>query len=457
MPKKISLFSLVLLIVAAIDSIRNLPATALFGSSLIFFFLFSALVFLIPTSLIAAEFSSRYPEEGGVFHWIRHAYGRKIAFLAVWLQWINTMVWYPTILSFIAGTAAYLIRPELAQNKAFLIGVILVVFWGLTLLNLKGIHISSKINSFCGMIGTLIPMTLLIGLGIAWAALGNPIQIEFNAESIFPAFSGSQNWVSLIAIMASFLGMELSGVHVNDVANPQKNFPKAMGFSVLILLSTMLFGSLSIAAVIPKEEIRLVDGIMQTFTRFFDAFGIPGFAPVLTVLIIVGSFGGMINWLLSPAKGLLQAAEFGFLPSYFTKINRSGVPVRLLIAQAVLVSLFCLAIILMPSINAFYWFFTNLSTELYMLMYVLMFMAALKLGRPSKEMQVFRMPRGTRKLACAFGLFGCFLTILIGYKPPEGIEVGGPLLYAISVGIGNILLLAPAIYFCQRLKEPGSR
>jgi amino acid transporter len=155
MPAKIPLFSLVLLIVAAIDSIRNLPMTGLFGSSLIFFFLLSAAIFLIPISLVSAEMSSRFHEQGGVFHWVRHAFGEKVGVLAIWLQWINTMVWYPTILSFIAGTAAYLFDPALAESKVFLVSVILTVFWGLTLFNLKGIHFSTKVNSICGTIGTV--------------------------------------------------------------------------------------------------------------------------------------------------------------------------------------------------------------------------------------------------------------------------------------------------------------
>src|SRR5580704_6268656 len=122
--KKLSLFSLVLLIVAAIDSIRNLPASALFGSALIFFFIFSAIVFLIPTSLVAAELSATFPEKGGVYHWVRTAFGEKCAMFAIWLQWINTILWYPTILSFIAGTATYFINPDLAQNKIYLVSMI---------------------------------------------------------------------------------------------------------------------------------------------------------------------------------------------------------------------------------------------------------------------------------------------------------------------------------------------
>ncbi|HSX26104.1 MAG TPA: APC family permease [Chlamydiales bacterium] len=453
MSKKISLFSLVLLIVAAIDSIRNLPATALFGSSLIFFFLFSAIIFLIPTSLVAAEFSSRYSEEGGIFHWVRHAFGTKMAFLAIWLQWINTMVWYPTILSFIAGTAAYLFDPALAQKKEFLVSVILLAFWGLTLLNLKGIRISAKINSFCVIVGTLLPMIFLIALGAIWFLSGKPVQISFTAEKIFPTLSGAQNWISLTAIMASFLGMELSGVHVNDIHNPQKNFPKATGLAVLILLSTMILGSLSIAVVIPDREIRLVDGIMQTFTEFFTSFGIPWFVPILTLLIIIGTGGGMINWLISPAKGLLQAAEYGFLPKFFVKKNEHNVPVRILLAQAILVSLFCLAFILMPSINAFYWFLTALSTALYMVMYLLMFASALKLGRPPRESMSFRIPKGSRSLTCLLGLFGALLTIVVGFFPPVDIDVGGPLRYGLYIALGLIILISPAFLFIIRKKS----
>lgn len=446
MPYKISLSYLIILIVAAIDSIRNLPMTALFGSSLIFFFLFSAVIFLIPISLVSAEFSSRYPQEGGVFHWVRHAFGKRAGSLAVWLQWINTMVWYPTILSFIAGTAAYLINPALAENKIFLITVILVIFWSLTFVNLKGIHLSSRINFFCGTIGTLLPMLLLIVLGLGWALASKPIQVSFQMDSLLPSLKESENWSSLIAIMASFLGMELCGVHVADIENPQKNFPKALGYSVVMLLGTMILGSLAIAIVIPHPDIRLVDGIMQTFTTFFDAFHMTILIPVLAFLIIIGSTGGMINWLLSPAKGLLQASEYGFFPHFFTVKNRHRVPTRILFAQAIIVSVFCFAVIFMPSINAFYWFLTALSTELYMLMYALIFLAALKLKRPLKESLSYRIPKGTRTLSCILGLCGCILTIIIGFQRPSGVDVGSAFSYALMIGCGNLLMISPIAF-----------
>lgn len=457
MQNKVSLFNLVLLIVAAIDSIRTLPTTAFFGSSLIFFFILSAILFLFPISLISAEFSSRYPEQGGVFHWIRHSFGKRIGFLAVWLQWINTMVWYPTMLLFIAGTAAHLVNPELAKNKLFLLIVVLVIFWGITFINLRGIQVSAKLNSFCGTIGTLFPMVFLIALGASWVLLGNPLSVSFSWEHLIPNFNLMENGGVLITIMASFLGMELAGVHVTDIQNPQRNFPRAIGYSVLILLGTLILGSLSVAIVIPHNEIHFVDGVMQTFTAFLNAFHISFLIPILAFLIIVGSTGGSINWLLSPAKGLLQAGEYGFLPKFFTVTNRYQVPVRILILQAIIVTCCCLIIKFMPSINDFYWFLMALSTCLYMFMYLLLFLAALKLGRPTKDSDAYKIPRGIRKLSCILGMVGCLTTMCISFLPTADAQIGSKLQYIGLITLGFIIATFPVVLFLGYQKYRFSR
>lgn len=447
MNNKLSLFSLVLLIIAGIDSIRTLPTTAFFGSTLIFYFLISAVIFLIPIAFISAEFSSRYPEEGGVFHWIRHAFGEKVGVLGVWLQWINTMVWYPTMLLFIAGTGAHLVNPEFAENKLFLISGILVIFWALTAMNLKGIQVSARISAICAMAGTLVPMVFLIGLGVVWAILGKPLAVSFTWNELIPDLTDSNHYGIIVTIMASFLGMELAGVHVSDIQNPQKNFPKAVGFAVLILLSSLILSSLSVAVVVPRDQIHFVDGVMQTFTTFFDAFQMSSLIPLLAALIIIGAIGGSVNWLLSPAKGLLQMGEYGFLPPWLTQKNRHGVPVQILLLQACLVSVFCFLIELMPSVNAYYWFLMALSTALYMLMYMLLLLSALKLGRPKKDSFVYRIPNGLRTLSCCLGLFGCVITIIIGFQPSSIEEMSySKLGYAGFVAAGFVLMLAPVPY-----------
>lgn len=446
----ISTFALVMLITGAIDSIRNLPATALFGSSLIFFFIFSAIVFLIPAALISAELSSHSSEKSGVFHWINLAFGKKTAFFAIWLQWVNTMVWFPTILSFIAGTATYFINPELAQNKVFLISVILTTFWVLTWINLKGLHFSAKFSSFCAVIGMIIPMGLIIILALVWIILGNPMQIQFHLADIVPKLNQTESWISLTAIMTAFLGIELATVHVKEITNPQKTFPKALFFSVIIILFTMILGSLAIAIVLPKDQINLVNGMMQAFTDFFETYHLSWLVPVVTVMLLLGSLGQTVSWVISPARGLLQAAESGFLPPIFTKKNSQGMPANLLIAQAILVSVICLAFLLMPSVNGSYWLLTALSTQLYMLMYVFMFLAAICLKyKFIKQPQAFTIPGGKLGVwvTSLLGLFGCSITLFVGFIPPAGIDVGGYVHYLIVFSGGLIAMILPVLFF----------
>lgn len=454
-PKKISVLALVLLITGAIDSVRNLPVTALFGSTLIFFFILSAFIFLIPVALISAELSSTWSEEeGGIYSWVKHAFSENVAFFTIWLQWINTLVWYPTILSFIAGTIAYLINPELAQNKLYIISVILSVFWSLTLIGTSGLHTSAAFAGFCAILGMIFPIVLIIIFALIWVIQGNPIAIDLSWHSLLPQWKDSQSWVSLTAIMTSFLGMELAAVHVRQVKNPQINFPKAMFFSVLLIVSTMILGSLAIAFVLPKEQINLVDGVMRAFDNFFHGYHLTFLMPILAILLLLGSLGSMINWIISPAKGLLIAANHHFLPLSLCKLNKHGIASRILIVQAVLVTLLCSGFMLFPGVNVIYWLFTDLSTELYVLMYVLMFLAAWKLkGKFAHLNRPFSIPGGKTGyyLTCIVGLSGCLITLIVGFIPPEqAINVGGVHHFQFIFSMGIILMLLPAFFLYLR-------
>ena len=97
---KIGVMTLAIMNVAAVVSLRGLPAEAEYGLSSAFYYLFAAIVFLIPTSLVAAELAAMFSnKEGGVFRWVGEAYGKRYGFLAIFLQWIESTIWYPTVLT----------------------------------------------------------------------------------------------------------------------------------------------------------------------------------------------------------------------------------------------------------------------------------------------------------------------------------------------------------------------
>lgn len=451
----LTLFSLTMITVGSVDSIRNLPATALFGSQLIAFFMLGAVFFLIPTALVSAELASGWPKQGGIYVWVKAAFGKHMGFLAIWLQWIENVIWYPTILSFVAGTIGYLLNPSLASNPYFLWFVIVSSFWGATFLNLRGMRSSALFSSICTISGLLLPMSLIIGLGAVWIMDGNPIHLQFDMASVLPHWQDRSMWVSLTAIILSFCGIEIATVHANDVHNPQKVFPRALAYSVGIILSTLILGSLAIAIVLPQNDINLVAGIMQAFDAFFAKYHLSWCMPLVALMLVMGGFGGVSNWIIAPTKGLLVAAQDDNLPPLFQRTNQHGAPVTMLMSQAIIVTLLSSLFLFMPSVNGSYWLLTALAAQLYMLMYLIMFLAAIKLRfKAPQQPRAFQIPGGLvgMYIVAGTGIIGVLTTLVVSFMPPEGINIGQVSRYELTLIAGLLIMCSPP-FICNWLQK----
>src|SRR3990167_5608954 len=174
-PKILSVFSLVMINVIAVDSLRALPISAKLGFSLLFYYIPAVLIFFIPIGLVAAELATAYPKTGGLYVWVREAFGPRAGFITIWLQWIYNVVWYPAIMAFIAATLAYLFSPALASNPYYLLTTTLSLFWFFTILNCCGMRVSSLVSTIGALIGTLLPMLGIITLASIWLINGHAI------------------------------------------------------------------------------------------------------------------------------------------------------------------------------------------------------------------------------------------------------------------------------------------
>ena len=218
--------SLAMINLAIIYSVRGLPLMAEEGFRAISFMAIAAVFFLIPISLVTAELSSTWPPhgDGGVYIWVNEALGKRWAFLAIWLQWSENVIWFPTVLSFIAATLAYAFSPDLAENKVYTLVVVLVVYWGGTFANLRGMKTSAWISTL-GVVSTLIITGLIIFLGFNWILTGNASQIQFSAASLIPDFSSIDSFVFLAGALVIVSGIEVSAAHASEVKDPKRSFP----------------------------------------------------------------------------------------------------------------------------------------------------------------------------------------------------------------------------------------
>lgn len=439
--------------VCAITNIKNFPLLAEYGLSILFFLLLSSLFFFIPVALVSAELASGWPERG-IYSWVKAALGPRFGFLAIWLEWIENVIWYPTILSFIASTFAYMIDPSLVHNKIYLLSAIVITFWTVTGINFLGMNVSGWISSLTALFGTILPILLIIVMGGFWIFGGHPVQIHFSWQGLIPDLGSVNQLVLLSGVLLGLAGMEMSAVHAKEVENPQKDYPKGIFLSAFLILLFSSLGSLAIAAIVPKEEIGLASGGMEAFRFLFNAFQIPQALPFVAGITTFGALGMMSTWIVGPSRGLYAAAEQGDLPPFFHKVNRHNMPTRILIAQALIVTTLSMIFLFMPSVNSSYWALLALASLLYMLMYILMFISALILRyKEPKTPRPYKIPYGNQGIwiAALFGIFGSTFGVVISFFPPSQFDTGSLIILESFLFISTLLFcLAPFLIYSFR-------
>ncbi|BAE81282.1 amino acid antiporter [Chlamydia felis Fe/C-56] len=441
--KPLGTFTVGMLSLAVVISLRNLPLTAKHGLSTLFFYALAVGCFMIPYALISAELASFKPQ--GIYIWTRDALGKWWGFFSIWMQWFHNMTWYPAMLAFIASTLVYKINPELAHNKVYLAIVILAGFWGLTFFNFFGISTSALFSSICVIVGTLIPGVILVALAIFWIMTGNPIAISLSWRDLLPDINGMSSFVLLAGMLLALCGLEANANLASDMVNPRKNYPKAVLIGAISTLAILVLGSLSIAIVIPKEEISLVSGLVKAFSLFFDKYNLSWMTSIIVVMTIAGSLGELNAWMFAGTKGLFVSTQNDCLPRMFKKVNAKNVPTNLMLFQAIVVTLFTLIFLCLDSADLAYWILSALSIQMYLAMYICLFIAGpiLRIKEP-KAQRLYSVPGKFFGicLLSILGILSCLFVLWISFLPPQGVSL---LSGAGKIGYSAFLLLAFSI------------
>jgi len=445
--------ALALLTVGSVGYLGSAPALAVFGLASVFLYVLPALVFLVPVSLVAAELASGWP--GGVYNWVEQGISAPMGLLAVWCEFAQTIFYYPALLAYVAGTLAYVIDPRLAGNGVYNAVVIIVLFWGGVLVSSRGMALVAKLASGGTLIGTLIPGAILVGLGVTYLLRGNQSAAPMTASHLLPTWTGVGSIVLVVNSFFTYAGVEVNAVHVDELRNPGRDYPKSIFTAMALVLAVFIFPTLAISWVIPAHQISFTTGLMQAFNSLLTHFGFGFAVPLIAIALAAGALAGMMSWLDGPSEGLLRIGrERGFLPLYFQRVNGQGIEVRILAAQGTVITIIALLYAFIPSVSHAYWIFAAMATQVYLIMYVLMFIAAMKLRRAQPDHH-----RGYKAPAlgvlCLLGGLSSVVALVIGFIPPAQFGHSNPLTYAALVLAGILAIgIAPPLLL-DRLRRPG--
>lgn len=454
----ITMWAMTILIVTNIVSMRGLASQAEYGYTSILYYVLAALVFLVPYSLVCAELASTWTKSGGLFRWCSEAFGPKLGWAAMYYDWQMVVIWFPAVLMFGAVALAYIFWPDtfdasLSKNVIYTLIVVLGIYWIATFNTFRGTKFANKLSTLGGLFGTIIPAAVLILLGVIYICLGNHNFID-SQQPFWPDFSKFGTIVLAASIFLFFAGMEMQAVHVSNMPNPAKDFPKSVFLAVAIILGVFIFGTLAIGFVIPQKDISLLASLLVAYNHLFASIHCEWLGHVIALFLTFGVLGQVSCVIAAPSSGMLSVGKAGYLPRSLQKTNKNGIQVPILWIQGIMVSILALVLVVLPSVQSAYQILSQMSTVIYLTMVFIIYFAFIRLRRTEPNVKRgFRVPGGEfgKWLVTIVGCIGALAAMVLSFVPPTQINTGSPAVYVVILVAGSAIFLAvPFIVYAKR-------
>ena len=374
--KKFRLFDAVLAAVCVTMVVESVAPTAAIGNSQYFWWLLMFIVFFIPYGFITAELGSTYLDKGGLYDWIKRAFGRNWGSRAAWYYWIQFVFWLASLAVLFTEVLSQVIGTEISVYIAVVLQLILI--WSMC----YGSLLPVSVNKWLINLGTYAKIILMVGLGVFGVYCGirfgfaNPIN---STADLLPSVGGI-TFISVIIL--NFKGFEVVAAFTKDMKNPKKDIPKAFLLGGILICFFYVFASFGIGAAIPVADLSTSGGLVDSFVHFFYVVGLPGhiLVPIVGILFLFTLFVNVLSWALGVNYVASHAAEQGSMPKVFAKRNKEGAPIGSSVLIGIVASVMVIIVPFIPNPDIFWGFFALQIITLFFA-YLLMFPAFAKLRK----------------------------------------------------------------------------
>jgi glutamate:GABA antiporter len=431
---------MVLFTVSAILLLDTLTAAASVGAPSVFWWIFLGVIFFVPFALICAEMGCAYPEQGGIYAWIRDGFGGRWASRATWCYWVNTAVWIPAIFILFAGVFKQMFFPDLSLGWQIAVGVALT--WLAVLVNIVTLDIGKWVPNLGAIFKVIIFLAIIAGayLYVQENGMANPLTLQ----TLKPNWSDSLQYIP--AIIYGMLGFELVSAGSDEMKDPARDVPRAILISGVIIIVLYLLGTMAVLAAIPAGDINLVEGLIDTLKLFF---GGSAAGDLLVLLLGIGAlytfFSNGVTWALGCNRAAAEAAMEGELPRIFALESRMGTPLgSAVLMGAVSTVVLVLYGFLAGSNEDLFWSLFAFSAVIFLLPYQGMFLAFVKMRLVDPDHpRPYRVPGGistARALAWICFAVLAISIILFVYTPGEGLQLPVALGVIITLLVGEVVI-----------------
>ena len=410
-PRVMGVADLALFYIVTGISLRWIASAATLGPMALWYWLIAFAGFYLPLVAAVIELSSRYPQEGGLYVWIRETYGPFAGFMAGWSYWTSNLPYFPSVFYFDAGNALYLGGPRLqalAGSTAWFMGFALVALGVITAINIAGLKWAKWLHA-TGAVGMWLPTLIVVVLaGVSYARFGSVTR--FDPASARPVFDLGH--VIIISGLAFALcGPEAASFMNGEIRDPRRTVPRALPLAGMVVLPVYLLGTTAVLAVMPAGAVNPLQGLVQAGAIASAHLGVGWLAWPIALLITVGNLGAASGYLAGCARLPFAVGIDHMLPPVFARVHpRWGTPWVALALQGGLGALFCVLGQAGTGVKGAYEVLVSMGIIAAFLPFALVFLAVIRLQGQPPGVKVTRLPGG-RFTSILFASIGLATTV----------------------------------------------
>ena len=371
--RELRFWDLVFINISAVAGVRWLATAAHAGPGSIFLWLLATVAFFIPSALVVSALSERFPEEGGLYIWVKRAFGDWSGFLTAWFYFASNILYFPAMLLAGVSIAGMVLGTE---NPVFAVPITCAILWLLLFCNLLGL----RFGKWPGVIGgasTYITALVLAGFAIAVASrFGSATTFHILPEA---TWDNASFWSQIAFAMT---GLELGAILGGEIKNPKRNIPRAAWISGAGISSFYIAGTAAMLVLLSPQYVSPVTGLAQAGVIASRRLATPWIAPAFALLVVIGLAGQLGSFIAGNTRLPYVIGLDNYLPPAFGRLHpRWKTPYVSILAQGVLATVFLVATQVGESLRAAYLILVDMDVVVTLIPFVFIFSAGFKFGQ----------------------------------------------------------------------------
>ena len=443
--KALGLRDVVLMNIVAVVGMRWIARGARTGPPSVTLWILAWIAFFVPLALAVSALARKYPEQGGVYAWVRRAFGNGHGFICGWCLWVNNLFYFPSVLLFGAANFAAIGGERwqaMGASRWYSVFFVLAGIWIAAGISIVGLRWGRWLQN-AGTLGVWVPAGLLLGCGaLALARFGSAT--AFTADSMVPRGDVLETVALWSAMCFAFSGFEITSLVGQEIKNPERTIPRGIFIAGAVTTLVYIAGSASVLVAVPVSSLKELSGITDAVQVVAGRVGLTELGVLTGALLTLNALAGTASWTAGAARVPFAAGVDSAMPRAFARLHpRYRTPHVALVVQSIAASAIFLASVFFSvagrstSIQEAYDILVNLTILIYFVPYLYLFAAQVRL-----------LPEAPR-WAALLGFAATAISLALTFVPPPG---ANPLTYEVNLiaQAGVMLGIGSALYVYSR-------